>query len=454
LSDYGEIKGRFKLPLNTRLPVTIQKNGPLEVSAQVQIHENGLFTTLFPDLIQESHGEVDMNLKVEGTWRKPNAQGRLKLTKAGAYFPIAGVHLKDVETEIQFIRDQIRVPSFQARSGSGHMGGTATFWMKGWRISRFDGYVKGEGFQTIYLPELRVLMSPRLTFEGTGERMTVKGEILVPEGEFLDLQTKELIRPSADVIIVDAKKAPPPTFVFPLNASVRILLGEKVWFRAEGIEARLGGRIIIGIQNAKELKASGEIQAIEGHYSYYGQKLKIIRGRLLFDGPPENPTLDVLALRKIKGVSRWEEQLKEVQAGVVVTGKLLSPVIRLYSQPSMADSDILSYLVLGQPATTSRTEEQTDLLTRAGGSALAQSQLLGSLGIDTLDIQIGKGDISRSLVTIGKYLNPNLYVGLGGSLFTNTYQIILRYSLTKNIEIETKTGTQSGANLYFKIEFE
>jgi len=127
----------------------------------------------------------------------------------------------------------------------------------------------------------------------------------------------------------------------------------------------------------------------------------------------------------------------------------------------MADADILSYLVLGQPATTNRTEEQTDLLTRAasallsaGGSALAQSQLLGSLRIDTLDIQTGKGDISRSLVTIGKYLDPRLYVGLGGSLFANTYQIILRYSLTKNIEIETKTGTQSGANVYFKIEFE
>ena len=90
----------------------------------------------------------------------------------------------------------------------------------------------------------------------------------------------------------------------------------------------------------------------------------------------------------------------------------------------------------------------------AGGLALAQSQLLGALRLDTLDIQTEKGDISRSLVTIGKYLDPRVYVGLGGSLFTNTYQIILRYSLTKNIEIETKPGIQSGANVYFKMEFE
>jgi translocation and assembly module TamB len=83
-----------------------------------------------------------------------------------------------------------------------------------------------------------------------------------------------------------------------------------------------------------------------------------------------------------------------------------------------------------------------------------KKSLSGGLGIDTPDIQTGSGDISRPLVTVGKYLNPRLYVGLEGSLFTNTYQIIVRYSLTKNLEVEFKTGTVSGANIYFKIELD
>jgi translocation and assembly module TamB len=461
LADYGDIKGRFQLPLNARLPVTIQKTGPLEVSVQCQIQESGLLTTLFAEAIQESRGKVDLNLKVDGTWEKPSVHGYLKLTKAGAYLPRVGIRLEDMEAEAQFTQDQIRIVSFRARSDPGHIAGTATFWMKDWRISRFEGHLEGDRFQTIYLPELRVLTNPRLDVEGIGERMIVKGEILVPEGEFLDLQTKEVVRTSPDVFIVGAKKASPSAPIFPLDAKVRVLLGDKVWFKAEGIDARLVGSVILQIRNSKEISAIGEIQTAEGHYSYYGQKLEITRGHLLFDGPLENPTLDVLALRKIKSTSRWEEQLSELQVGVVVTGKLQSPVIRLYSQPSMADVDILSYLVLGQPAVKSRNEEQTALITQAasallsaGGSVLTQSQLLRSLRIDTLDIQTGKGDISRSLVTIGKHLDPRLYVGLGGSLFTNTYQVILRYSLTKHIEIETKAGTQSGANVYFKIEFE
>jgi translocation and assembly module TamB len=461
LEKFGQGKGKFLLPFLARLPPAIYPEGTVYLSIDGQVRESGLLTVLFPDLVQESRGEADLNLKVGGTWRKPIAQGRLKLTKAGAYLPRAGVHLKDVEAEALFTSDQIRVVSFRASSGSGHIEGRANFWMKEWRIIRYEGRLDGEGFQTVYLPELRVLTNPHLDVEGTGERINVRGEILIPEGEFLGFQSKGVVRTSPDVIIVGIKKSPPPASAFPLEAKVRILLGDKVLLKAEGIDARLGGSATLEIRNTKGLSAHGEIQAVDGHYSYYGQKLEIKRGRLLFDGPLENPTLDVLALRMIKGASRWEEQLNEVQVGVVVTGRLQSPLIRLYSQPSMADADILSYLVLGQPATKSRNEEQTALLTKAasalfsaGGSSLAQSQLLGSLRIDTLDIQTGKADISRSLVTIGKYLDPKLYVGLGGSLFTNTYQIILRYSLTKNIEIETKTGTQSGANVYFKIEFE
>jgi translocation and assembly module TamB len=52
------------------------------------------------------------------------------------------------------------------------------------------------------------------------------------------------------------------------------------------------------------------------------------------------------------------------------------------------------------------------------------------------------------------YLDPRLYAGIGGSLFSKSYQVILRYSLTKHIEVETKAGTESGANIYYKVEFE
>jgi len=272
------------------------------------------------------------------------------------------------------------------------------------------------------------------------------------------------------VVIVDRKELSKTNPVFPLDAEVRVLLGDKVYVKAEGIDAQLAGNFTLQTKASKPLVANGEIQVAKGNYSIYGQRLDITRGRLLFSGPIDNPSLDILALRKVKGATRWEEQMKEVQAGVVVTGKIQSPLIRLYSQPTMPDRDILSYIVLGQPVSQGGEKDQAATLVNAakalfsaGESVLSENQLSSQLGLDKLDIRTTtpastgtttSSTVSRSLVTVGRYLDPRVYVGVGGSPFTKAYQIIFRYGLTKKVEVETKAGTESGMNFYYKIEFE
>ncbi|MGQ9509211.1 MAG: translocation/assembly module TamB domain-containing protein [Thermodesulfobacteriota bacterium] len=236
-----------------------------------------------------------------------------------------------------------------------------------------------------------------------------------------------------------------------MDIQVRLLLGEKVYYRAEGIDVRLRGDLRLNIQDPSKISGIGEINLAQGHYTAYGHRLELIRGRIIFTGGPmENPNLDVLAVRKIK----------EVQAGVAVTGTFQKPVIRLYSRPSMPDTDILSYIVLGQPlgkgaeAAPSLIQAAGALLS-AGESVILQGKLRKMFGLDTLDITTppGEGEVSRSMVTIGKYLTPKLYISLGRSLFTDATLVTLRYTLSKRLEIETTTGTESGVTLFYKIEF-
>lgn len=94
-------------------------------------------------------------------------------------------------------------------------------------------------------------------------------------------------------------------------------------------------------------------------------------------------------------------------------------------------------------------------LISAGESLVLQGKLKKLFGLDTLDINVppGEDEVSRSMVTIGKYLTPKLYVSLGRSLFTDTTLVTLRYSLSKQLEIEAPTGTESGATLFYRIEF-
>ncbi len=475
LEEYGLAKGNFRLSLPARLPFDLPLDGPIHFLLQGQFKEMGLLASLFPGVIQESRGQFDLNVAVNGTWKKPRPEGHLRFEKAGAYLPAAGIRLEDFGLEAKFSEDQIQIASFRARSGPGYIEGKATFSIKDWRISRFQGVLGGDRFQMIYLPELQVLCTPRLELDGTLERLKVRGEIQLPEFSVSGLQTKGLIRPSPDVIVVDKKKAPKSGSVFPLDAELRVVLGEKVFVRTGGIDARLAGGLTLRVEPSKAMMADGEIQVAQGHYAIYGQKLDITRGRLVFNGPIDNPSLDVLALRKIKGATRWEEQLQEVQAGVVVTGTIQSPMVRLYSQPILPEKDVLSYIVFGQPVSKGNQSQTASLMQAAGAllsageSVLLKNQLSGQTGVDSLDIRTTttgspggtkspgsteSGELSRSIVTVGKYLDPRLYVGIGGSPFTKAYQIILRYSLTKHLEVETKAGTESGANFYYKIEFD
>jgi translocation and assembly module TamB len=188
----------------------------------------------------------------------------------------------------------------------------------------------------------------------------------------------------------------------------------------------------------------------EGQYAAYGTRLDITRGNLLFNGPLDQPTLDILALRTVG----------KVKAGVQVSGTPRVPVVKLTSDPAMSDSDRLAYIVLGRAS--ARNAGDADLLMTASGMLLSQGEsvvlrdrLKRQLGVDVLGFEPGstQDEVAGSMLTIGKYLSPSLYVSIGQSLFTNTQAFRLRYSLGQRWELESTTGEESGIDLFYKIEF-
>jgi translocation and assembly module TamB len=64
------------------------------------------------------------------------------------------------------------------------------------------------------------------------------------------------------------------------------------------------------------------------------------------------------------------------------------------------------------------------------------------------------GSATQSIVTLGRHLQPNLYISYGRSLFNEDYYVTLRYTPSRRWEVESKAGAQTGANLYYRIEFD
>jgi len=449
LEEFGRAEGEFLLPIPARFPVSPSRKSALKISLEGRVREEGIVTSLFPGLIQKGRGELDFVLTVGGTMERPAFGGTAELSKAGAYLPAGGVHLDKVRFSARLSDDKVLIDSFHAESGEGYIEGSAVIRLSAWKVEKYEGEIKGDKFQTIYLPELRVTSSPDLTFEGDRERVAIRGTLRVPDLRVFEKKGKGPVEPSEDVVVVDAPERKKKEKPLAVDLNVDVILGEKVFVKAEGIDAKLKGEIVLVSPTGEEIRGKGEIKVVEGSYKAYGVDLKIIRGRLIFAGGPVNePSLDVFAARKTP----------DVLAGVLVSGTPQSPVINLYSEPALSDTDILAYMVLGHPLGAST--EQAGLVMRAAGALLSASesvvfrnQLQERLGIDTLEIESGGGDVSESLITVGKYLAPNLYISYGRSIFTEAGLVKLRYDFSKRLELESQFGEESGVDLFYKIDF-
>ncbi len=250
---------------------------------------------------------------------------------------------------------------------------------------------------------------------------------------------------SNDVQIVGqepASRAGPPSAV-----DATLDLGDHFYIRASGLEARLAGKLDIHGEPGEPLSVTGIIAAQDALYDAYGQRLQVERGMVNFQGPLDDPGLNILALRK--GLS--------VEAGVEVTGTVRRPTVRLVSTPAVPDAEKLSWIVLGRVPDSSGID--TSLLLAAAGNILggqSAGQLGHALGVDELSLhQKESGDaLTNQVVTVGKRLNARAYLSYEQGLSDVTGVTKFTYTLTPRFTIVTRTGaTEDALDLFYSFRF-
>jgi translocation and assembly module TamB len=292
------------------------------------------------------------------------------------------------------------------------------------------------------LPAIRLAGDTDLIVKLDRDGASAEGGVLLRDGRIYLDRFAPTVPASEDVVIVDAPPPPPP---LPVRAEVSVAFIQQVDLRGYGLNATLGGGLRLTQSPGKRPRATGEM-LIAGTYQAYGQRLDIERGRLRFTGGvADNPALDILAAKSVQ----------RQRVGVEVRGRAKRPLIQLYSDPQLDQSEALSYLVLGRPITTAnaddsaRVGEYADALESAGGSLIAGSigQRLGlAAGIESLGSSIG------SALVVGKYLSPRFFIGYGSSLLEAIQLVILRYRVTESIEVEGISGNEQKASVSWRIE--
>lgn len=454
---FGEasmIDSVVELPrFNSGIPFAHQ---PLAGRVQLTVQELGLIPAFVP-AAESTSGSVKVNLALGGSVGDPQISGSALLSNGAADVPGLGVRLQDITLEAHSAGGESLQFEGNARSGEGALqinGRVSLSAEQGWPI---NATLRGERFLVVNTSQARIWASPDLTLHTQGNRADVQGTIHIPQAQLSSPDKRKAVQVSPDVVIVNdgqagataAERAPR----WRVSSRIRITLGDKVRFSGFGVDGRIKGEVLVAEEPGKVATGSGELQIVDGKYEAYGQKLAIEHGRMVFAASPiDNPALDVRAVRRIGEAGA----IDRVVAGIQVRGRLKGPEVTLVSEPAMPDSEILSYLLLGQPLNQA-SAPQGELLTEAatslglkGGELLAK-RIGAVFGIQDIHIEEG-GTSQEAALVLGTYLSPRLYIGYGVGLAESVNYLRIRYQLSRKWVLQTRTGIQSGADLLYTIE--
>ena len=421
------------------------------LSGRVDLTLNSLgFIELLTPEVANSKGRLAANYTIAGTTAAPQLHGALTLKEFATEVPSAGLKLHDGDITVRATDAEHFTLEGTLKSGDGTLtlsgnGGVGP-------NAPLKASIKGDNFLAADIPAARVVISPDITIERSTENLQVGGSVAIPKAnvDLAKLPGGGVAKTSPDVVVTDAEQ-PAPGKSLPVIVAVTVQLGDDVKLAGLGLDGTIGGQLRVDQRPGRLATGTGTLN-IGGTYRAYGQNLRIESGRLLFAGTAlDNPGLDIRAVRKILGASQGQGD-DTTTAGLQIRGTALVPVLTVFSQPAMEQSEALSYLITGKPLSGLKSGEG-DML----GSA---ARALGSAGGDLLAKRIGartgletgvsdNSALGGAAFTVGKYLSPKLYLSYGVGLFTPGEVITLRYLFNKRFNFEAQnasTGNRAGIN--------
>ncbi len=440
--------------------LTVTPGMPLSGQAKLSLPQlKTVGALLGPQLALD--GSIAADLSLSGTSAQPKWSGILTGDKLALTLFDQGIQLRDGTARIGLSENLIELRQLEFHGGGGTLkaGGQV-------RLGEADpdltARIVADRLQLFASPDRQLTLSGQATLANVAEKLHIDGKFKVDRALF-DLPKSSAPQLGNDVVIVrrggKAEAAPvasaqdkmtraseKPASRFAPVMTLQLDLGDDFRFRGTGADLQLRGSMQVHSEPFQPLRGTGTVRVAAGTYEAFGRKLEIERGLINFQGPLDNPNINILAMRRNQGV----------EAGVEVTGFARRPRIKLVSEPSVSDEEKLSWLMFGHGSESAALGQQQaasaalGLLGNAGTKRLAQG-----IGLDTFSIGSSESGLNeQQVVNLGKAISEKLYLGYEQSLAGAAGIAKLTWQLSRRWSVIVRAGTINSLDVLFNRRYD
>jgi len=409
-------------------------------------------------------GRLLLQLKVAGLMAHPKLTGNVTGNNLSATLIDQGIQFKQGVIRIALDDNLVQFQQVEFHGASGILSATGQIKLDEANPDLAVN-VRADKLELFATPDRQLQLSGQATVRNAGAEsgVAIDGNVKVDRALF-DLPESPAPELSSDVHIVKQdgtevslhkppgeqlpKQAQQPSGAAQLHAHIDIDLGDAFRFKGAGADLGLSGKVLATSSPGQPLRAVGNVNVTPGStYTAFGRKLSVDSGFFTFNGPIDNPGINILALRRNQ----------EVEAGVQVSGTVQAPVAKLVSEPTVADNEKLSWLLFGHGTDTganlgqqSTMNEAFALLGNAGGKRIAQT-----LGLD--EVSIGQSEVGLTdpqVVTLSKALSERIVLGYEQGLTSAASVFKVTLNLSRFWSVAVHTGAVNGATLLYNKRFD
>ncbi|MDQ6737288.1 MAG: translocation/assembly module TamB [Gemmatimonadota bacterium] len=328
------------------------------------------------------HGALTANVSMSGTTTHPHFNGSIVVDRGSANVVPIGVRLDRIDADIGLSDDTVIVrrlsaTTMKARRGTLDVSGTIA-------LSQYDNPVfalvaSAHNFRAVDrrgLATLDVSTTAPISLNGPYSGAHVSGAVRVDRGtvyipelitkRLVDLNDPELVDVVDTTVASNRAILPAAPSEFTKNLSldnVSINVGDDVWLRSAEANIKLGGSLNVTLGRSpvtgerSQLALDGQLNAVRGTYRlnvvpFVQPTFDVEQGTLRFFGTPDlDPALDITAINTVR---RPAQSLngQDIRIRATIGGTLSAPSLQLSSADNLplSQSDLLSYLITGEPA--------------------------------------------------------------------------------------------------------